>query len=101
MRLAASLVTVVWICLEVWAVGPTMRESDQASLLEGAVQLLVGDKDFKDNDSYNYDKQYLSYWVVAGWLKVRNPVEASSLTSKSRAAAAVVLLAIFASRSFR
>ena len=80
MRLAASLVTVVWICLEVWAVGPTMRESDQASLLEGAVQLLVGDKDFKDNDSYNYDKQYLSYWVVAGWLKVRNPVEASSLS---------------------
>ena len=40
MRLAASLVTVVWICLEIWAVGPVMRESDQASLLEGAVQLV-------------------------------------------------------------
>ena len=80
MRLAASLVTLVWICLEVWAVGPTMRESDQASLLEGSVQLLVGDKDFRDNDSYNYDKQYLSYWVVAGWLKLRNPAGDTSLS---------------------
>ncbi|HAT20468.1 MAG TPA: hypothetical protein DCS85_09965, partial [Verrucomicrobiales bacterium] len=70
MRLAASLVTVVWICLEIWAVGPVMRESDQASLLEGAVQLAVGDKAFSDNDSYNYDKQYFSYWVTAAWLKL-------------------------------
>ncbi len=80
MRLAASLVTVFWICLEVWAVGPTMRESDQASLLEGSVQLLVGDKDFRNNDSYNYEKQYLSYWVVAGWLKLREPAGDSSLS---------------------
>ncbi|MCS5538532.1 MAG: hypothetical protein NZ804_00960 [Roseibacillus sp.] len=79
MRLAASLVTVVWICLEIWAVGPVMRESDQASLLEGAVQLAVGDKAFSDNDSYNYDKQYFSYWVTAAWLKLRSPSAEDSM----------------------
>ncbi|MDP7306768.1 MAG: hypothetical protein QF405_03935 [Roseibacillus sp.] len=73
MRLAASLVTVVWICLEIWAVGPVMRESDQASLLEGAVQLAVGDQALSGNDSYNYDKQYFSYWVTTAWLKLRSP----------------------------
>ena len=72
MRLAASVVTVAWICLEIWAVGPVMRESDQASLLEGAVQLAVGDKALSGNDSYNYDKQYFSYWVAAAWLKLRS-----------------------------
>lgn len=72
MRLAASVVTVAWICLEIWAVGPVMRESDQASLLEGAVQLAVGDKALSGNDSYNYDKQYFSYWVTAAWLKLRS-----------------------------
>ena len=79
MRLAASLVTVVWICLEIWAVGPVMRESDQASLLEGAVQLAVGDKALSDNDSYNYDKQYFSYWVTAAWFKLRSPSAEDSM----------------------
>ena len=79
MRLAASLVAVAWICLEVWAVGPVMRESDQASLLEGAVQLAVGDEALAGNDSYNYDKQYFSYWITAAWLKLRNPDADSSM----------------------
>ena len=79
MRLAAALVTVVWICLEIWAVGPVMRESDQASLLGGAVQLAVGDKALSDNDSYNYDKQYFSYWVTAAWLKLRSPSGENSM----------------------
>lgn len=71
MRLAASLVTVIWICLEVWAVGPVMRESDQAAILEGAIELVHGTSSLGDNDSYNYDKQFLSYWLVAEWLKLR------------------------------
>lgn len=75
MRFAAVLVTVIWVCLEVWAVGPVMRESDQASLLEGAVNLANRSSSWSDNDSYNYDKQYFSYWVVAAWLKVRGVVE--------------------------
>ncbi len=79
MRLAASVVAVAWICLEVWAVGPVMRESDQASLLEGAVQLAVGDEALAGNDSYNYDKQYFSYWITAAWLKLRNPEVDSSM----------------------
>ena len=44
MRLAASVVAVFWICLEIWAVGPVMRESDQASLLEGSLQLVSGER---------------------------------------------------------
>ena len=71
MRLAASVVAVLWICLEIWAVGPVMRESDQASLLEGSLQLVAKDRAVAANDSYNYDKQYLSYWITAAWLKVR------------------------------
>lgn len=71
MRLAASVVAVFWICLEIWAVGPVMRESDQASLLEGSLQLVSGERAVAGNDSYNYDKQYLSSWITAGWLKLR------------------------------
>ena len=71
MRLAASIVAVSWICLEIWAVGPVMRESDQASLLEGSLRLIAKDRAVAANDSYNYDKQYLSYWITAAWLKVR------------------------------
>ena len=71
MRLAASVVAVSWICLEIWAVGPVMRESDQASLLEGSLRLIAKDRAVAANDSYNYDKQYLSYWITAAWLKVR------------------------------
>ena len=77
-RLVAALVTVIWVCLELWAVGPVMRESDQAALLEGSVQLALRDESPAENDSYNYDKQFLSYWVVAAWLRVRGSVEADT-----------------------
>ncbi|MDG2488574.1 MAG: hypothetical protein P8M65_12755 [Roseibacillus sp.] len=79
MRLAASAVVVFWICMEIWAVSPVMRESDQASLLEGSLHLLAKDRAVADNDSYNYDKQYLSYWITAAWLKLRMSGEGRSM----------------------
>ena len=39
-----------------------LRESDQASLVDGAMQLKFG-KSKRDPGFYNYDKQYLSYWL--------------------------------------
>lgn len=61
----------LWVALALWAVGPVMRESDQAALLKGAVSLARESENWFRNSSYNYDKQYLSYWVVAGWLRLR------------------------------
>lgn len=69
-RLGAVLVTAFWVSLALWSAGPAMRESDQASLLQGAMNL-VRNQDWIQNPSYNYDKQYLSYWVIAAWVKVR------------------------------
>ena len=39
-----------------------MRESDQASLVDGVLQLKDGQLK-RGADFYNYDKQYLSYWL--------------------------------------
>lgn len=61
---------VILIALLVLAVtGPVMREGDQAALLEGAVEL-ARSGDFVDRGLYNYDKQYLSFWVLAGVFQV-------------------------------
>lgn len=46
-------------------VGPIMHESDQASLLYGAQQLARGVTTPRTADFYNYDKQYLTYWLLA------------------------------------
>ena len=69
-RFVAIFLVVVWVGCALWATDGQMRESDQASLLSGAVELARGTTTWAGNDSYNYDKQYLSYWVVAGALKV-------------------------------
>ncbi len=58
-----------WVVCALWVVGGQMRESDQASVLTGAVELARGEAGWVGNESYNYDKQYLSYWIVAGALK--------------------------------
>lgn len=46
-----------------YALGQTLRESDQASLLDGVAQLADGQAK-RGADFYNYDKQYLSYWLA-------------------------------------
>jgi hypothetical protein len=49
--------------------GPIVHESDQASLLEGAVAISRTGK-VADQGFYNYDKQYGSYWIVVAALKL-------------------------------
>jgi hypothetical protein len=100
-RFGAVIITVVWVCLEVWAVGPVMRESDQASLLEGAVDLVRGTERWSENPSYNYDKQFLSYWVVAAWLKIRGVLDGdgtvmASVREGNLLAATLFVLALLA-----
>jgi hypothetical protein len=66
-----------WIALmALWNVGfiaplcgPVMHESDQASLLEGAV-VISQNGDLVGQGFYNYDKQFGSYWLVASALKL-------------------------------
>ena len=68
-RIVAILLAVIWIAAALWATAAQMRESDQASLLTGAVELARGETSVFGNESYNYDKQYLTYWLVAVVLK--------------------------------
>ncbi len=68
-RIVAILLAVIWITAALWATAAQMRESDQASLLTGAVELARGETSVFGNESYNYDKQYLTYWLVAVVLK--------------------------------
>ena len=68
-RIVAILLAVIWITAALWATAAQMRESDQASLLTGAVELARGETSVFGNESYNYDKQYLTYWLVAAVLK--------------------------------
>ena len=51
-------------------VGPVMHESDQASLLRGAVEIARGTASPLTGFFYNYDKIFLSYWSTAAILAV-------------------------------
>jgi len=75
-RLFAVGAAVVWVALVLWATGPVMRENDQASLLEGAVELARDPGKWRHNASYSYDKHFFSYWLVAAWLKLTGRTDA-------------------------
>ena len=47
------------------AIGPVMHETDQAALLSGAWKLAQGSSPIWDASFYNYDKQYICYWILA------------------------------------
>ena len=51
-----------------WVVGPVMRESDQASVLNGAL-LMARNGELAGVSFYNYDRTFVSYWMLAGMLK--------------------------------
>ena len=52
-----------------WVVGPVMRESDQASLLDGALRI-ARDGQLSGLTFYNYDRTYVSYWMLASVFKI-------------------------------
>ena len=60
----------IYAFLVLWAVAPVMRESDQASLLKGAIEL-ARDGQLVRSD-YNYSKQYGSYWLIGLSLRLSN-----------------------------
>jgi len=83
-----------------------MRESDQAALLTGAVELARGEAALAGNGSYNYDKQYMSYWFVAAVLKVSGAVGADGTLAEvvrvaNRAAAILFAAALILVVSLR
>ena len=47
------------------AIGPIMHETDQAALLSGTWKLAQGSSPIWNADFYNYDKQYVCYWILA------------------------------------
>lgn len=72
-RLRGDLVIVVLAAaLSLSSVGAVMRESDQASLLDGSIQLARGAAQESVRDLYNYDKQFFSYWLLAALWKIRS-----------------------------
>ena len=47
------------------AVGGSIRESDQASLLDGGLRMARGEMPVVGANVYNYDKLFVSYWAIA------------------------------------
>ena len=48
----------------IWCVDSVMRESDQASVIIGSLEL-ARDGIVSGREFYNYDKTYVSYWILA------------------------------------
>ena len=62
----------VWLGVAVLVLlgsGGAMRESDQASIITGALDLAWGGEVF-GNEAYRYDKFFGSYWLLALWYKL-------------------------------
>ena len=59
------LVAAVTIACNAFWLGPVMRESDQGSILFGVVRMTEGSDSLLNNPHYNYDKQFVTYWLLA------------------------------------
>ena len=101
-REAIRWVRFVWIglfaWLVIWATGDVMRESDQASVIDGAIEL-ARDGQLSGRSFYNYDRTFLSYWILAPIYKLTGlDATGASLTSivvvGNYTAAAVLLLGL-------
>ena len=66
--LCRLLFIVLFSAALLWVVGPVMRDSDQASVLNGALQM-ARNGEFAGVSFYNYDRTFVSYWMLAGMLK--------------------------------
>ncbi|BAY13950.1 hypothetical protein [Calothrix sp. NIES-2098] len=69
-RVSPWLLALPFLLLTVYATADVIREGDQASLLDGSLQLASGANPWS-TEFYNYDKQYITFWVVAlvFWLR--------------------------------
>jgi len=82
------IVALLWIP----ALGPVMRESDQAALVRGAVGLAAGETSYFDAALYNYDKQYVTYWVGALAVKIFGVGGHDEVLSTTNIAAFAILI---------
>lgn len=63
------ILAALYLGVVLWAVGPVMRESDQASLLSGSVEL-ARDGQLIGRADYNYSRQFGSYWLLSPAFKL-------------------------------
>lgn len=56
-------------CLLILMMGPFMHDADQASLLEGGVDIATGHLR-EARGAYNFDKQFVSYFLLASTMKM-------------------------------
>jgi len=64
------LLALPFLILTAFATSDVIREADQASLLDGMFQLAAGSNPLH-NVFYNYDKQYVTFWVVALLIRLK------------------------------
>ena len=63
-RIVAVVLIALWSIAMILVCGDVMRESDQASLLDGAMQLAKSP--VRSPEFHNYSGQFGSYWFLAG-----------------------------------
>lgn len=69
LKVSPLLVAVPFFVLSLSAIADVIREGDQASFLDAALQLASGRNPWHAN-FYNYDKQYFAFWIIALVFKV-------------------------------
>lgn len=89
---------VLYVGMVLWCTGSVMRESDQASVIDGSLQL-ARDGEIQGRDFYNYDRTYGSYWILSSvyksaGLEVVNSPSDEVVAWGNRVAAGVFLLGL-------
>ncbi|MGJ8676115.1 MAG: hypothetical protein ACSHX0_01215 [Akkermansiaceae bacterium] len=84
--------------LVLWGTGDVMRESDQASVIDGSIQL-ARDGELMGRNFYNYDRTYASYWILSAVYKLNGLEQLGAsfsdiVTTGNRVAAVVLLLGL-------
>jgi hypothetical protein len=69
-RGAVFLSYVVWCAVVIWAVDDAVRHNDQAAYINGGLQIAQGEMLPWHAALFNYDKEFGSYWLIAGVLRI-------------------------------
>jgi len=85
---------VAYSLLVLWSTNAVMRESDQASVIEGSIRL-ADDGDILGRSFYNYDTTYGTYWLLSATYKILgvSKTDAVALVEVGNYLAACVFLA--------